>query len=194
MQSCRSGVHFGCRKAVPFDCFLASVPKKAENTLRAYNHKTLAIFGTYAKKFADKHLEQIEDMSTLSGMRIGSSEEFAMPSGANRQHRLLCSPFVAISCHDDKFDSISDLCNTVRSGVFLEESLVPYMPIHPESTVPLNTYLYDFYKHGDVTALERAKEIGKYDVWFRLSGRSFYNSDRYSLMNILISLSSSRQL
>ena len=85
---------------------------------------------------------------------------------------MIRSPFVALSGYSDEFDSISDLCSTVRSGVFLEEAVVPYLPIHPESTVPLNAYLYDFYKHGDITALERANKIRKSDVWFHLNGTS----------------------
>ncbi|KAJ6267400.1 hypothetical protein PSV08DRAFT_411783 [Bipolaris maydis] len=124
---------------------------------------------TYAKTFADQHLKDPDDTLPLSGIRIGQSDEqFNITPGAN-QHTVLRSHFVSLSSHGDEFDSISDLCSTVRSGVFLEEAVVPYLPIHPESTVPLNAYLYDFYKHGDLNALEKANKIRRSDVWFHLN-------------------------
>ncbi|PVH90972.1 P-loop containing nucleoside triphosphate hydrolase protein [Periconia macrospinosa] len=147
--------------------FLPPLPKKAEETLRAHNEETLAIFITYVKTFADQHLEHLEDALPLSEMRIGS-EQFNLAPSAEYENAVIRSPFVALSGWGDNFDSISELCDTVRAGVFLEESVVPYLPIHPESTVPLNAYLYDFYKHGDVSALERANKIRKSDLWFHL--------------------------
>jgi hypothetical protein len=151
--------------------FLPPLPKKAEKTLQAHNEETLAIFCTYVKTFVDQHLEDLDDVLPLSEMRIGRSDEhFNITSSANQQHTVLRSPFVSLSGHGDEFDSISDLCGTVRSGVFLEEAVVPYLPIHPESDVPLNAYLYDFYKHGDLNALEKANKIRRSDVWFHLNG------------------------
>lgn len=106
-------------------------------------------------------------------MQIGQSgEQFNATPSENRQHTVLRSPFVSLSGHGDEFDSISDLCGTVRSGVFLEEAVVPYLPIHPEYTAPLNAYLYDFYKHGDLNALEKANKIRRSDIWFHLNGMS----------------------
>jgi Lhr-like helicase len=157
-------------KRSPSIVFLPPLPKEAEKTLRAHNNETLAIFRTYVKTFADQHLKDPDDALPLSGIRIGrSDEQFNMTPSAN-QHTVLRSPFVSLSGHGDEFDSISDLCGTVRSGVFLEESVVPYLPLHPESTVPLNAYLFDFYKHGDLNALEKANKIRKSDVWFYLNG------------------------
>ncbi|KAJ5042660.1 hypothetical protein J3E72DRAFT_253800 [Bipolaris maydis] len=156
-------------KRSPSIVFLPPLPKEAEKTLRAHNNETLAIFRTYAKTFADQHLKDPDDTLPLSGIRIGQSDEqFNITPGAN-QHTVLRSHFVSLSSHGDEFDSISDLCSTVRSGVFLEEAVVPYLPIHPESTVPLNAYLYDFYKHGDLNALEKANKIRRSDVWFHLN-------------------------
>lgn len=157
-------------KRSPSIVFLPPLPKEAEKTLRAHNNETLAIFRTYVKTFADQHLKDLDDALPLSGIQIGQSEEqFNITPSAN-QHTVLRSHFVSLSGHGDEFDSISDLCGTVRSGVFLEEAVVPYLPIHPESTVPLNAYLYDFYKHGDLNALEKANKIRRSDVWFHLNG------------------------
>lgn len=153
--------------------FLPPLPKKAENTLRAHNKETLAIFRTYVRTFADQHLKDPDDALPLSEMQIGQSgEQFNATPSENRQHTVLRSPFVSLSGHGDEFDSISDLCGTVRSGVFLEEAVVPYLPIHPEYTAPLNAYLYDFYKHGDLNALEKANKIRRSDIWFHLNGMS----------------------
>jgi superfamily II RNA helicase len=165
--------------------FLPPLPKKAEKTLRAHNEETLAIFRTYVRTFADQHLEDPDDVLPLSEMRIGrSNEQFNTTPNANRQHTVLRSPFVSLSGHGDEFDSISDLCGTVRSGVFIEEAVVPYLPIHPESNVPLNAYLYDFYKHGDLNALEKANKIRRSDVWFHLNGMAPCNSGGCLLIDI----------
>ncbi|KAH8622007.1 putative helicase [Alternaria alternata] len=159
-------------KRSPSIVFLPPLPKKAEKTLRAHNIETLAIFRTYVKTYADQHLKDPDDALPLSRIRIGrSDEQFNITPNAH-QHTVLRSPFVSLSGHGDEFDSISDLCGTVRSGVFLEEAVVPYLPIHPETTVPLNAYLYDFYKHGDLNALEKANKIRRSDVWFHLNGTS----------------------
>ncbi|UPX11156.1 RNA helicase [Ascochyta rabiei] len=165
--------------------FLPPLPKKAEKTLRAHNKETLAIFRTYVRTFADQHLKDLDDALPLSEMRIGrSDEQLNITPSANRQHTVLRSPFVSLSGHNDEFDSISDLCDTVRSGIFLEEAVVPYLPIRPESTVSLNAYLYDFYKHGDLNALERANKIRRSDIWFLLNGMCLSYIDGFSPINI----------
>ena len=115
--------------------FLPPLPKKAERILQAHNNETLDIFCTYVRTFTNQKLKVPDDTLPLSKLRIGSEEQFSIP--ANLLHTILRSPFVALSGHSDEFDSISDLCGTVRSGVFLEEAVVPYLPIHPESTIPL---------------------------------------------------------
>lgn len=151
--------------------FLPPLPEKASLTLQSHNEETLATFCTYVKTFADQHLEDRDDILPLSLMQIGqSSEQYDLKPQGHCQHRFLRSSFVSLSGHSDEFDSISDLCDTVRSGIFLEEAAIPYLPIHPESTVPLNAYLYDFYKHGDLKALEKANGIRKADIWFHLNG------------------------
>lgn len=43
-------------------------------------------------------------------------------------------PFTALSGFTDEFESIRELCSTVRVGVFLEESSVPYMAVYPIDT------------------------------------------------------------
>ncbi|MBE3045705.1 hypothetical protein IMZ48_24800 [Candidatus Bathyarchaeota archaeon] len=54
--------------------------------------------------------------------------------------------------------------------MFLEESVVPYIPISPRDTngVPWNAYVYDFFKHGNLQALVTDNGIKSGDVWFHL--------------------------
>ncbi|KAF4635733.1 hypothetical protein G7Y89_g2365 [Cudoniella acicularis] len=150
--------------------FLPPLPKQAKKTLHAHNEETLAIFQTYVKTYADQHLHEPDDKLPLTQLRIGSDEIFSMSANMLLPSTLVRSPFIALSGHGDRFDTISELCSTVRSGVFLEEAVVPYLPIYPEeSDTPLNAYLYDFYKHGDVKALKQANKIRSSDVWFYLN-------------------------
>ena len=79
---------------------------------------------------------------------------------------------IALSGHGDHFHSVSDLCDTVRSGVFLEKAVVPHLDMGEELAKPLNAYLYDFYQHGQVHALQEANRIRRSDVWFLWNGFS----------------------
>ena len=82
---------------------------------------------------------------------------------------------IALSGHGDHFHSVSDLCDTVRSEVFLEKAVVPHLDIGEELAKhqkPLNAYLYDFYQHGQVHALQEANRIRRSDVWFLWNGFS----------------------
>ncbi|KAK8083334.1 hypothetical protein PG996_002115 [Apiospora saccharicola] len=66
----------------------------------------------------------------------------------------------------DIFTSTRDLCNNVRSGVFMEESSIPSLSISPYDTGgPLNAYLFNFYKHGDLRALSKDNKIHKGSVY-----------------------------
>ena len=61
-------------------------------------------------------------------------------------------------------------CKMVRSGVWLEEVVIPYVGTHrDDSTTPLNAYLCDFFKHGNVVALEEENGIRRGDIWFALN-------------------------
>ncbi|KAJ6116190.1 hypothetical protein N7523_005543 [Penicillium sp. IBT 18751x] len=56
----------------------------------------------------------------------------------------------------------------VRSGVWLEESVVPYVAVSTACR-PLNAYLYDFFKHENVQQLENANGIRRGDMWYLLN-------------------------
>lgn len=159
-------------KKSPSIVFLPSMPEQAANVLRRHNKSTLDIFTAYVRSFVDQHITEADDTLPLTSVTIGGDS----PSkSAPKQHREVKarSAFVALSGYDDKFESIHDLCSTSRSGVFLEEAVVPHVGIYPEdSDLPLNAYLYDFYQHGDVNALITANKIRRGDVWFVLNDLS----------------------
>ena len=158
--------------------------------LSRHNQDTLQIFANYVGTFVDQHMAGKED-STLPFTRIemgGASETIWLSQ--SQPSTKIRSAFVALSGHGDNFATVSDLCRTVRGGVFLEEAVIPYIDLHPqESKTPLNACtwfssvyilntsvtnlaqdLYDFFMHGDIEALERANGVRKADVWFLLNG------------------------
>lgn len=159
-------------KRSPSVFFLPALPAAAEVVLRKHNEETLEIFKTYVKTYVDQHVQEPDCHLPLSGIKCGG-EGAVITDGPLKPlpATSLRSPFVALSGYDDNFQSISDLCRNVRSGVFLEESVIPHIPISPfETDVPLNAYLYDFFRHGDITALRKVNGIKRGDIWFWLNG------------------------
>lgn len=157
----------------PSVVFLPALPDKAEAVLRKHNDETLDIFKTYVKTYVDQHIEEQDHFLPLTGIKCGGDG----PVSTNATLKplpptSLRSAFVALSGHDDRFESISDLCRTVRSGVFLEESAIPYIAVSSfeNDGQPLNAYLYDFFRHGNVHALQTANGIRRGDIWFWLNG------------------------
>jgi len=147
--------------------FLPELPRRAKEILQRHNQETLETFITYVKTFAMQHVTGEDRTLPLTGVQVGGSNRTAinvlnsLPPTAARSH------FVALSGHSDTFISISDLCSSTRSGIFLEKAVIPQIDI--PSPVPLNAYLYDFFMHGAVKPLEVANGIGKGDVWFLLN-------------------------
>lgn len=150
--------------------FLPPMPPKASQILRQHNQETLQVFKTYVETFVDQHIDTEDRTLPLTGVTAGGAD--AKVSG--QVHPLpsprVRSPFVALSGAGDDFDTIHDLCQTTRDGVFLEEAVIPHLDVSPdEMDVPLNAWLLDFYKHGDVFTIERANGIRRADIWFLLN-------------------------
>ena len=157
-------------KRSPSIVFLPPLPTQAAQILRTHNEDTLKVFTTYVRTFVDQHVEEDDNKLPLTGMKAGGGNEDAIFPGSLPPTKVR-SAFVALSGHGDTFESISDLCRTTRSGVFLEEAVIPHLDVYPdESKTPLNAYLYDFFMHGDIDALAKANGIKKSDVWFLLNG------------------------
>jgi superfamily II RNA helicase len=171
-QHCRQAdeefVHEVVKKS-PSIVFLPSMPEQAANVLRRHNKTTLDIFTAYVRTFVDQHIDESDNTLPLTEVTIGGDS----PSQTKQHNVKARSAFVALSGYDDKFESIHELCTTSRSGVFLEEAVVPHVGLYPEdSDLPLNAYLYDFFMHGDVNALITANKIRRGDVWFVLNDLS----------------------
>lgn len=171
--------------------FLPPLPEEASEVLAEHSRQILSVFTTYVQTFVEQHVHETDDQLPLTKMKAGASDGAAeVPSGIKNKAlppTEIRSQFYALSGHSDKFDSVSELCRTTRSGVFLEESVVPHLGMYPgDLDSPLNAYLLDFFKHGDINTLERANKINKADVWFLLNDFSLILATIItSLMNFM---------
>lgn len=151
---------------------LPALPKEAESILRDHNQETLGIFRLYVSTYIEQHLSKTPDTKLpFTGYEIQPRHHVADSDliVAHLPETRLRSAFAALSGFTDDFTSIHELCATVRSGVFLDESAVPYIRIYPTDTeTPWNAYVYDFFKHGDMKALVRDNLVKRGDVWFYL--------------------------
>ncbi|KAF4466491.1 dead deah box helicase [Fusarium albosuccineum] len=151
------------------DIFLGRLPAAAEELLVRHNQETLFTFKDYVYSYINAHLQDKPDRTLpLTGIPVGPEKGHGC-SLMSGPCPVIRSPFAALSGFTDNFDSIKDMCSTVRDGVFLEESAIPYIPVWPSDTsVELNAYLYDFFKHGSLKVLVRDNRIKRSDVWFHL--------------------------
>ncbi|KAH6638931.1 hypothetical protein C7974DRAFT_329772 [Boeremia exigua] len=151
-------------KGSPSVVFLPNMPENAVNVLRKHNDQTLDIFTSYVRTFVEQHIQEPDNTLPLTSTVVGGS------SNKSPAPHKVRSSFVALSGHNDSFASIHELCTTSRSGVFLEEAVVPYVGIYPEdSDLPLNAYLYDFFMHGNADAVVTTNRIRRGDIWFVLN-------------------------
>ncbi len=84
-----------------------------------------------------------------------------------QQEYVARSAFTAITGSHDEFNTISDLVNGVRSGVYLDWQALPTAASTSDSA-RLNAYLYDFYRHGQLRALQVVNGIREGDAWNEL--------------------------
>ncbi|KAH1556918.1 hypothetical protein KXX57_008818 [Aspergillus fumigatus] len=168
----------------PSVVILPPLPPNAVSAIRAHNQSILKTYTVYVETFVKQHLKEPECELPLSKVPVGGS-------GHQQLSRLLGvleanqsrSAFVGLSGHGDNFKNMKDLCNSVRSGVFLEESVIPYLDVYPDGGMaPLNAYLYDFFCHGCVEPLEVANFISRSETWFLLNDFSLI------LATIIVSL------
>ncbi|KAK6823653.1 DEAD/DEAH box helicase [Apiospora arundinis] len=152
---------------------LPDLPESAARMLKKHNADTLRIFKNYVATYVSQYLADVPD-NRLPLTKLEVNPSFHPCSVADALPWLdepkIRSPFASLSGFTDHFATIGELCSTVRDGVFLDDSAIPYIPIAPYETggVPWNAYLYDFFRHGDYEALVRANGIKRGDLWFRL--------------------------
>lgn len=81
-------------------------------------------------------------------------------------YQRIRSPFVAINRNSNHpFESLFELETTIRSDVRFQREMVPAW----SATVArhgLNAYAYDFYKHGQLSAITRFNQLR--DAWLQL--------------------------
>ena len=119
--------------------FLPPLPPQAESILRDHDKQTLQIFSTYAKTFAAQHLKEDDRKMPLTGMLMGGESAEGDTFLDSLPPTTVRSAFSALSGHGDDFRSVTELCRTARDGVFLEESVIPHIPLYPdEADTPLN--------------------------------------------------------
>lgn len=148
---------------------LADLPHEVVKVIQEHNQLTLEIFMTYVKTFAKQHCATIPDNSMpFTGASFSpSSTSSSIDLDDSKSANSVRSAFVALSGHSDDFASLEDLISSVRGDIFLEESGIPYIPLHGRTK--LNAYLYDFFLHGSIIELERANQIRRAEVWFVLN-------------------------
>lgn len=150
--------------------FLPPLPEKAAKILIQHNQQTLDIYQAYVETFVDQHVSSEDNVMPLSKMAIGDEEVESSYGVQSLPSAHIRSAFVALSGAGDDFDNINDLCSRTRDGVFLEEAVVPHIGIFPqEMETPLNAWLLDFFKHGDIHTIEKANNIRRSDIWFLLN-------------------------
>ncbi|RDW76742.1 putative DEAD/DEAH box helicase [Aspergillus mulundensis] len=152
---------------------LQPLPNNAAKILKSHNKETLSIYSAYVTTFIDQHIRKEDCVLPLTGMKCGGLKPAKDVSTSLKflPATQVTSAFVALSGHrDGKWKTISELCTRVRSGVWLEQSVIPHLQVSPEEgQVLLNAYLYDFYKHGNVHALMTENMIRRGDLWYLLN-------------------------
>ncbi|CAI7648061.1 unnamed protein product [Penicillium glandicola] len=151
---------------------LPPLPRKAASALRAHNRQVLDVYTGYVSTFVKQHIKEPECSLPFSGIQCGgeSSSEKLGFSQFDHISPSIISPFHALSGNGDECNTVFELSQMARSGVWIEESVIPYVAVDPsENAVPLNAYLYDFFKHGSVSQLETANRIRRGDIWFVLN-------------------------
>ena len=99
----------------------------------------------------------------MAGAALGLGQEL----GRLAMQPQVRSTFVALSGHGDRFGSVRELCGTLRAGLYLDPQIVPVFELR-DSSVPLNAFLLDFFKHGQMVALERFNRIRRDSLWDEL--------------------------
>ncbi|KAL3440946.1 hypothetical protein BJX65DRAFT_314276 [Aspergillus insuetus] len=147
--------------------------KSAARILHLSNQKMLSIYSAYLKTFVDQHITKNDCTLPLTVIKGGGDKHAGEISSSLSFLPPTCvtSAFAALSGHRNEWSTIHELCTLMRSGVWLEQSVIPHLQISPEkdSPAPLNAYLYDFYKHGNVHALQTGNMIRSGDLWFSLN-------------------------
>jgi len=129
------------------DCTLplsnVAFPPKSTSAAAASSSKSKNVKGVPAKKDEGKHDESNPD-DILSVFKSTAVEYYAR------------STFSALSGRGDKFDTVTELSESLRKGVFMDKNLIPTMEMEPEK---LNAYIYDLYNHKSTKSLIKYNHV-----------------------------------
>ncbi|KAI0375726.1 P-loop containing nucleoside triphosphate hydrolase protein [Pilatotrama ljubarskyi] len=160
---------------------LPPMPEDARKVLLQHEEHIKRVFTGYALAYVSHHAELLGEDTKLpfSGKTLcDAGKEEASPFRTQLLQTSVStaarSPFVATSGHGDSFGSVSELTNTSRRGLHLNEYAIPSMrqytsvPGQDNEEFALNAYLLDFYTHGQTAALKAANGIREGEVWYLL--------------------------
>ena len=143
-----------------------------KNILQEHNAQAIKTLTEYTACFVTAYRQELgPDKLPFSDGRLAEDVQVDEVSpGAEWQSLVLPrvsvrSHFVALSGHCDEFSSIQELCETTRGGLFLDPKMVPIFDLHDEETTFLNSFLLDFYKHGQKSALVEYNCIQEDDLF-----------------------------
>ena len=172
---------------------LPALPQEFAAATLAYNARARSTFASLASIFVQRNSAELPSASVLPGTKAETAAAAAAAeavaeepttasattaaatasegtvAAALASARLAVgarSPFVALSGHGPAFESTPDLVSSLRTGVYLDTSVVPYFDLNRPET-PLNAYALDFYISGSREALSEHNGIsasGAYDV------------------------------
>ncbi|KZP15484.1 P-loop containing nucleoside triphosphate hydrolase protein [Athelia psychrophila] len=160
---------------------LPPLPKVARDVLLAHDKEILQVFTGYVSTFVERYAHKLGGDTVLPLSCQEFSGDQALNTTFHQHLRSVAIPivtrsaFVANSGHDEIYHSVSELVRASRSGLHLNESVIPSMA-HITATpgdqgsdnFALNAYLLDFYTHGQKQALDTANGIRPGDLWYLL--------------------------
>lgn len=145
-----------------------------KEVLAKHNSCALEALASYTACLAQAYHDQLGPDDSLPLTRCRFLHESNQVEISERWRGLLLpsvsvrSSFVSLSGLGDEFRSMQELCQTSRSGLFLDPKMVPIFELHDEETTFLNSYLVDFYKHGQKEALVWYNKMDVDHVWDEL--------------------------
>ena len=161
------------RKRSTSKVVLEKLPANFMDGLVDYNNKVHDVFDLYLRTVAAHVYDTLgEDVTLpLSSCELISSENYHVNSPAvtldDKLHSVAqsykaCSAFAALSGHTDNrlYDS-QDLISNIRYQVYTDVKVVPTL----EVDVDLNAYAYDFFNHGNCTALTQENGLMEGDAF-----------------------------
>ncbi|TPX68405.1 hypothetical protein SpCBS45565_g03162 [Spizellomyces sp. 'palustris'] len=159
-------------KRSPSKVFLEPMPKAMHKVLSEHNLLVFQIMESYIHHYVRTLKEEETTYLPLSGRAFVKTRS-AVPKESIMFARLADtslnyvarSPFIALSGKDDNFESVEEMSRTLRSGVTLQHTVVPTVSELLDSNTVLDSYIVDFYKHGQFQALIDGNGIRPGDVW-----------------------------